>query len=154
MSDLIFVIDASGSLLTWAHAEIAWECLRFFAEESLAHEGNVFLWRDNIEPLDLGIDRSIREWESLFHGGTRLDALTEFLKNRDMQSVIISDGYAFQDASESERHAFYRLKTKKYLLMLEQDRVLARANKVFSKDNIFDVDSIMALAGAVDGYVE
>lgn len=152
MGNIAVIVDASGSLLASAKAQLAGECLRVLLQEKIIMQKNVYRWQENTItswPQDgwPGGDA----WEGSFCGSCNLAVLADFLKEEPEHCLVVSDGYVFQDASMAEQHFMRQFKGRLKLLLLEQERKLAALKRFFTPESVYAPDEILILAERLSG---
>lgn len=147
MRSIAVIVDASGSMLAGARAQIAGECLRVLLQEGIITWNDVYRWQgDAIILWPQAARQETAEWGISFGGSCNLPALVDFVKKQPEQCLVISDGYVFQDASTTEQHSMRHLKGRLQLLLLEQERTLAGLKHSFAAESMYAPEEIFILA--------
>ncbi len=146
MEDLSIIVDASGSLLADARAQVAGACLRILLQAGIVERQQIYRWQQDITPWPQEAWGQTG-WEAAFGGSCSLSALTDFAANNSGRLLVISDGYAFYDAELAEQRPLRRLKGRLELLLLEQERSFPEFKKrLFEPEAVHAPEEILVVA--------
>ncbi len=141
------VVDASGSMLSGARAQIAGECVRTLLQAGAATRTRVFCWKgDSVSPWPPAGFADSAAWEQTFGGGSNFAAFAAWAAEQEGRILLVSDGYAVQDAPAQDVRTLQRKKKAMELLLLEQERTLAGVKRLFPAEAVFAPEEILVLA--------
>ena len=144
MEDLAVIVDASGSLLADARAQVAEACLHILLQAGIIERQQIYRWQQDITswPEEAWGQTG---WNAAFYGNCSLSALTDFAAKHSGRLLIISDGYGFYDAESAEKRPLRRLKGRLELLLLEQERSFPEFKRLFDPESVHAPEEILVL---------
>ena len=146
MEGLAVIVDASGSLLADARAQVAGACLRILLQAGIAERQQIYRWQQEIAPWPQEAWGQA-EWNAAFGGGCSLSALTDFAAKHSGRLLVISDGYVFYDAEQAEQRSLRHLKGRLELLLLEQESSFPEFKKrLFEPEAVHAPEEILVLS--------